>query len=159
MRRRARGAEIGRERLVTAGHQGRRDDKIGRRAVARDRNVPHHGDAQQGLDVRIVWLGLERIPEEDQTIDLAFGDAGADLLVAAERAALKFVDRQPELLLEQMAGGAGREELVGGEEIDVESGPLEQLELLVVVGDQGDRARPGGGREQERNGRRASCLV
>jgi hypothetical protein len=55
-----------------------------------------------------------------------------------------------------MAGGAGREKLVGGEEIDVEAGPLEQLELLVVVGDQGDRARPGGWIKQERDGRRAS---
>jgi hypothetical protein len=43
-------------------------------------------------------VGLQRIPEEHEQIDLAFGDAGADLLVAAERAAAEAGDREPELL-------------------------------------------------------------
>jgi hypothetical protein len=35
-----------------------------------------------------------RIPEEDEKIDAAFGDAGADLLIAAERAAAEAGDRE-----------------------------------------------------------------
>ena len=37
--------------------------------VARHRDVPHHGDAEQGLDVGVVWLGFERVPEEDQRVN------------------------------------------------------------------------------------------
>jgi hypothetical protein len=49
-------------------------------AVARlqaTRDVADHGDPRQGLDVGIVRVRLKRVPEEDEQIDLAFGDAGA----------------------------------------------------------------------------------
>jgi hypothetical protein len=41
-------------------------------AIARDRHVVHNGDPKQRLHVDIVWLGLERIPEEDHKVDPAF---------------------------------------------------------------------------------------
>src|SRR5438093_13546272 len=50
-------------------------------------------------------LGLQRIPQEHQQIDLALSDPGTDLLVAAERATAETGDRQPEPFLQQTAGG------------------------------------------------------
>jgi len=52
------------------------------------------GNPQQRLDVDVVRLRLERIPEEDHEIDPSFHDARADLLVAAERTAQEPRDRQ-----------------------------------------------------------------
>src|SRR5207253_7915253 len=112
--------------------------EVRRGAVAGHRYVPHHGDAQQGLDVRIVRLRLQRVPEEDQTVDVALGDSGANLLIATQRSALELVDSQPELLLQQMAGGAGGVQLVVSQELAIEASPLEQRLFLVIVGHQGD---------------------
>jgi hypothetical protein len=35
-----------------------------------------------------VWLWLERIPEEDQDVELPLDDLGTNLLIASERTAL-----------------------------------------------------------------------
>ena len=67
-----------------------------------------------------------------------FGDRGADLLVAAERAAQEAVHRQPELLGDQAAGRAGGEQVVLGQRPTVEPGPGEHVGLAVVVRDQRD---------------------
>ena len=37
-------------------------------------------------------LGLERVPEKDEEIDLVVDDLGTDLLVASERSTLQFSD-------------------------------------------------------------------
>jgi hypothetical protein len=57
-------------------------------------------------------MRLERIPEEDQHVDLAIGDPGADLLVAAERAAAQAGHRQPEFGHEEVTGRASRAQVV-----------------------------------------------
>jgi hypothetical protein len=62
----------------------------------------------------------------------------ADLLVAAERAAQESLDRQAELLGEEAAGGAGREQLVLRERAAVEARPGKEVGLAVVVRDQDD---------------------
>ena len=93
-------------------HQRAREHEVGGRAVARDRRVVDDGDPQQRLHVDVVRVRLERVPEEDHEVDAPFGDRGADLLVAAERAAEEAVHLQAELVGEQRAGGAGRVQLV-----------------------------------------------
>ena len=55
--------------IVRLAHQGGRDQEIRRGTVAGGRDVVQHGDAQQGLDVRVVRQRLERVPEEDQEVD------------------------------------------------------------------------------------------
>ena len=77
--------------------------------VAGNRDIADNGDPEQGLDVRVMRMRLQRIPQEHQQIDLALGDAGADLLVAAAGAAPEAGDRQPELLLQEAAGRGRRE--------------------------------------------------
>ena len=64
--------------------------------------------------VRVVGLRLERIPEEDEEVDLALGDQRAQLLVAAERPALQLLDGLAELPLEERPGGTRRPQLVAG---------------------------------------------
>ena len=68
----------------------------------------------------------------------ALGDPGADLLVAAERAAQEARHLQAELAGEQRAGRPGGEQFVPPQGADVVAGPVEQVELAVVVGDQRD---------------------
>ncbi len=50
---------------------------------------------QQRLDVDVVRLRLERVPEEEHDVEPAFGDAGTDLLVAAEGAERKRLTGSP----------------------------------------------------------------
>ena len=101
-----------RRAVVLLAHQRAREHEVRGRAVAGDRHVVDDGDAQQRLDVDVVRVRLERIPEEDHEVDAALGDRRAHLLVAAERAAQEAVHGQAELARELGAGRAGRVELV-----------------------------------------------
>ena len=65
-------------------------------------------------------------------------DLGPDLLVAAERPALQFLDRETQLPLQDFAGRAGGVDLVVRQQNAVELGPFQQVAFLVVVGDQRD---------------------
>src|SRR5207248_2068239 len=100
------------------------DDEVGGGPVAGDRDVAHHRDPEQGLDVRIVRVRLQRVPEEHQQVDPALRDPGADLLVTAVRAAAEAGDRQAEPVLQQAARGGGGEQLVAGQQVQVVPGPL-----------------------------------
>ncbi len=71
---------------------------------------------------------------------LAFRDFRADLLVAADRTRQEAVDLEPQLEFEHGTRGACRVEVMLGQGAGVEPRPLEQLDLLVVVGDEGDVA-------------------
>ena len=132
------GLERLRHPLVARPQQGARQQEVRRRAVARDRAVVDHGDPQQRLDVHVVGLGLQRVPEEDDDVEAPLGDARADLLVATERPAQEPVDRQAEGVLDDAPGGAGGVELVLLEGAAVEAGPVEQVPLAVVVRDERD---------------------
>ena len=76
------------------------------------RNIPHDGQTEQGLDVRIVRLRLQRIPEEDDEVDHAFRNLCADLLVATERTALQLENIHLQRLFEQGTSGSGRAQFV-----------------------------------------------
>ena len=71
--------------IIIAIHQGGGNHEIGGGAIAGNGNIPHDRHAQERLDIRIVGLRFERIPEEDEEVDLAVGDLGADLLIARPR--------------------------------------------------------------------------
>ena len=66
------------------------------------------------------------------------GNFRANLLIAAQRAALKLVDRDLQLVLQKLSRRAGRVQAVIGQQVAIEVGPLEQVPLLVVVSDQGN---------------------
>jgi len=59
-------------------------------------------------------MRLERIPEEDQKIDLAFCDLRPDLLIAAQRPTLEFVNGEAKFLFQERARGTGGIHLVMG---------------------------------------------
>src|SRR5262249_11961346 len=61
-----------------------------------------------------------------------------DLLIPAERAAAEARHRQPESLAEHLPGGPGREELMTGQQVAVELGPLVHVLLAAVVRDERD---------------------
>jgi hypothetical protein len=60
--------------------------------VAGNGNIPNHRYAQKRFHVWVMRQRLEWVPEENKEINAAFSDAGADLLVAAKRAALESGD-------------------------------------------------------------------
>src|SRR5450631_908864 len=100
-------AVVGPDPLIRPGEQRRGNDQVGAGQVAGHPDVPHGSDTQQRFNVWVVRLRLQRVPKEDEQIDLTFGDLGADLLVAAHRAREKAVHMQTELVLEHGAGRAG----------------------------------------------------
>jgi hypothetical protein len=80
--------------------------------------------------------GLERIPEEHERINHR-AVIVTELLIP-ERTAAQARDRQVELITQESTRRAGRDEIVAGEYVAVEASPLEQVRLLVVVGDERD---------------------
>ena len=68
---------------VLLSHQRRTNKEVGGGAVASHGDIPHYSQAQQCLNVWVVRQGLKRVPEEDEEVYCAFGDACADLLVSA----------------------------------------------------------------------------
>ena len=60
--------------------------KISAGQIGGDRDVVDVADAQEGCNVWFVRLGGQGIPQEDDEVDFASGDASADLLVAAQGA-------------------------------------------------------------------------
>ena len=96
-------------------------------------------EAQQGVDVRLVRLGRQRVAQEDDIVDIADGDARADLLVAAHRAGEHRLDAEAEGVVDQGTCRARRDQVELREEFLVVANELEHLALLLVVGNQGNR--------------------
>src|SRR5918996_1498908 len=78
----------------------------------------------------------QRVPEEDHGMDLAAGDRGADLQVAALRPAGLQLDGQTEMLADEAAGRTGGHEMDTREDLQVRRYQIEEVVLLLVVGDQ-----------------------
>jgi hypothetical protein len=87
--------------LVLRGHQWRRNHEIGRSVVARKWNVPNHRNPQQCLNVRIMRMRRQWVPEENEEINLTFSNPGPDLLIAIQLSTFKLAHGQPELFLYQ----------------------------------------------------------
>src|SRR6267143_3056479 len=124
--------------LILAVHQRRGDHEIRRRAIARNRYVPNYGHPQESLDVGVMRLRFERIPEKDQEIDFTLDDLGPYLLISPQGAALELGDVEAKLLLQNGTGRTGRIDLVVSKEIAIEARPFYQVVLLVVVSNQRD---------------------
>ena len=122
--------------MVLLAHERAGEHEVGRGAVAGDRDVVDDGDAQQRLDVDVVRVRLQRIPEEDHEVDPALSDRRADLLIAAQRPAQEAMHREAELGRELRAGRAGGVQLVLRERAAVVLRPLQHVGLAVVVRDQ-----------------------
>src|SRR5215472_5458415 len=83
-------------------------------------------------------LWFQRIPEEDDEVDRAFGNLRANLLIAAQRTALQARDGQIEFRFQDGARGSSGIQIVMGQQVAVELGPIKHVLLLVVVGHQRD---------------------
>src|SRR5882724_10018798 len=76
-------AVIGQDYFVVFIHKRRSKHKVRSGAVAGDREIPCNAQPQQGLDIRVMGLGLHRVPEENKHVDLPLRYPGADLLIPA----------------------------------------------------------------------------
>jgi hypothetical protein len=123
---------------VLALHQRRGDDEIGGSAVAGDGDVPHYRDAQQRLHIGVVRLRLQRVPEEDEKINLPLRNLRADLLVAAKRPALQLDNGQTQRFFQDAPRRAGSVQDMLCQQFTVESRPFQQVCLLMVMRHQRD---------------------
>ena len=69
---------------------------------------------------------------------MSLRDHRSDLLISPKRAAQHLDEIKPQLLLEKCAGGSGRKEIVLSQRVTVETSPIEQVLLLVVVSYESD---------------------
>ena len=120
---------------------------VGCASVAAEHDVLHAGQTGQRFDVGVVRLHGERIGEEEQIVDIPLHDAGAHLLVSAQRAAL--ANREVpvyirmlgfESLKYQCAGRTGAEEFMTDEALGVPEYPFYQILFLGIVSYKSDAA-------------------
>ena len=83
-------------------------------------------------------IGMAVSQKSDPLSELRFLLGRANLLIAAQRAALELVDRDLQLIFQKLSCRAGCVQVVISQQVSIEVGPLEQVPLLVVVSDQGD---------------------
>lgn len=121
--------------LGARAHQLRQHQARGR-DIGGAGDVVHVAGAHQGVDVGFVRLRRHGVAQEDHAIDLALHQLGADLQVAADRAGMLALDREPELVGQAPAGGAGGRERAALEEVKVLAREGDHVVLLLVVCDQ-----------------------
>jgi len=134
-------------------------EESGRRFVAGEGDIPEDGDAEECLHVGVVRLCGQGIPEEDEGIELFFGEVGTDLEVAAHGTAQVAMNVAAEGFRESSSRGAGGGKLVGSEQCGVAQGPCGHLFLAVVMGDEGNAQRSGHGRGEAEAGRQESGKI
>lgn len=83
--------------------------------ICRYRHVMDVADPEQGGDVRLVGLGGQGVPEEDNQIHFLGGNAGADLQVAAKWAGQVAFHIQSGIFPEDSSGGSGCYQVMLGE--------------------------------------------
>lgn len=95
-------------------HQRRSNDKIGRRYIAGNDDVPGHGQSNESFHVAVVRLRFQRVPKEDDQVHLALGNHGTQLLIATQRACDELFHFQIQLFFNDTARGAGGYQLMFG---------------------------------------------
>jgi len=106
--------------------------------IRREWNVVDIADAQEALDVGFVGVGAEGIDEEEDGADLAGGDAGGDLGVAAHRAGEQAFNFQAGGGGDALAGGACGDESERGKLGAVTLAEGDNFIFLFVVGNEGE---------------------
>src|SRR6202023_2728790 len=119
----------------------RRYQHVRRAAIARDRNIVEDRESKQRLDVDVVRLRRQRIPKEDDDVDLFLSDERSDLRVAAKRARQEHGDRKIQLLGDGSARRRSRKDFALSERAAVERRPRGHLVLARIVSDERN-ARP-----------------
>jgi hypothetical protein len=90
----------------------------------------------QGGNVRLVWLGGERIPEEENGNNLPLSHSPADNQVAARRAVGNAFHWQIEFLNNKPAGAASGHEFTGSKDIAMFANKLQERRFKLIVGDE-----------------------
>ena len=101
-------------------------------------------DAQQRIDVRVVGVLAERVDEEKDRRDPAFGDLRGDLRVTAERAGEHPLDMEADLFVDEAARRACADEVIALQDIDMSFCKGDHLVFFVVMGDESDGFAFGG---------------
>ena len=113
--------------------QGTADDVVGSRAIAAKHDVFDTGQAGQCFDIGIVRLQSHGVGKEETIIHFALHDAGAHLLIAAQRAGFQNGNIPVDIgvfsaegFLYQLAGGAGAIKFMSDQAFRVPYGPFDR---------------------------------
>ena len=112
------------------------DQALSRGHIGGYGDVVHVAQAKQVCVIRLIRLGIERIAEKQQQVDLIIGNARGDLLVAAQSAAEKCLDFKPRCVRDELAGGTGSAQGVSGKGAAVGNAELNHQFLFGIVRDQ-----------------------
>lgn len=82
--------------------------------------------------------GLEWIPEEDEDIDLPFGDQGTNLLIPAKGSALEACYVLLNFFTDLLTGGAGGKQIKLRQRLFIVLRPFQQIIFFIVVRDNRD---------------------
>ena len=77
------GRGIDRTSGIWQGHVGGGEDEVTAGRIGCYDDIVQNGDSQEGLHIRIVRLGLERVPEEHKHVNRLLCDRCPDLLIPA----------------------------------------------------------------------------
>ena len=94
-------------------------------------------DAEQGLDVGVVRMLVERVNHEDDGVDEFVNDASGNLDIATMRTGFDGLNAKADFVSEQAAGGEGGKDGAASKTIAVEGGKSHQVSLFAIVGDDG----------------------
>ena len=115
------------------------DNVIRRYAVGCDRNIIHYRDTKERLNVGVVGLRREWIPEENYHVNLPFRYLCADLLVAAKRARKVSFNRQFRCLADKLCRRTRTAEVVFCKRFLILKRPVYDIRFFIIVRDKRNR--------------------
>src|SRR5260370_6080218 len=118
--------------------QRRTDQYIRGGDVRGQRNVADVADSKQRLDIGIVRMLVQRVHHEKDGVDVALDHTAGNLDVATVRAGGYALDLEPDLVAQQIAGCAGRHDVVLLQTAAVERRKGDQICLLAVMSNDGE---------------------
>jgi len=116
-----------------------RNNEFSRRQVGRQRDVVQVADSQQSLDVRFVRMGVERVDQENDAIDLPLCDPRRDLCITSHWSRQHAFDLQARRPRDTLTGCARSDQTTPDKRITVSQREQHHIVLLAVVGDQRQR--------------------
>lgn len=113
-------------------------DEGGRGRIGCHRNPAHVAHTQERAHIRLVRVGEQGVPEEEQKIDAPLGDTAPHLLVAAHRPRHEAGDLKPRRVCNPLSGVPGRKQLVTHKMVPTLRDKGHKCFLLGIVGDEAD---------------------
>ena len=112
------------------------DQAFSRGHIGGDGNVVYVAQAEQVRVVRLIRLGVERITEKQEEVDLIIGNACRDLLISSLGAAEEFLDFKACRICDEFTGSSGCAECMSGKGSAIGNAELNHQFFFGIVRDE-----------------------